>query len=344
MIDQRGTGADALRCPALQRAMGTSDLTVPPPAAVTDCAERIGPRREDFTTADTVADLEALRAALGDRRWAIGGVSYGSFTAERYALAHPGRVRALFLDSVVPHAGVDALAVGDLRPVVRVLRLACRRSAGGCASDPAADLHAVLQRDGGGPAIADTVTALSIGEPRLTGFVAALHAARAGNRGPLERLEAAVHRAQAAPAAFLSQGLHAATLCADSRFPWAPDTPPSRRPALAGAAAEARAGPGFDTAIATGNGFVALCEHWPPVPAPPRVPDQLPDVPTLLLGGDEDLSTPLEWTRAEAAVAPGGRLVVVHGAGHSTLLRSPTACAPQALARLLDGRPLPGRC
>src|SRR5215217_3825302 len=30
MLDQRGTGGDALSCPALQRAMGTSDLTVPP--------------------------------------------------------------------------------------------------------------------------------------------------------------------------------------------------------------------------------------------------------------------------------------------------------------------------
>ena len=37
-IDQRGTGANALRCPALQREMGASDLTPPTPAAVTGCA------------------------------------------------------------------------------------------------------------------------------------------------------------------------------------------------------------------------------------------------------------------------------------------------------------------
>src|SRR5207247_5297438 len=60
MLDQRGTGAGALRCPRLQRAMGSSDLTVPPASAVTGCAVEIGPKRRFFTTADTVADLDAL--------------------------------------------------------------------------------------------------------------------------------------------------------------------------------------------------------------------------------------------------------------------------------------------
>src|SRR5690242_17303763 len=71
MFDQRGTGGGALRCPALQRAMGTSDLTVPPPAAVRACARVLGSRRRFFTTADTVADLDALRSALGVNRIAL---------------------------------------------------------------------------------------------------------------------------------------------------------------------------------------------------------------------------------------------------------------------------------
>jgi pimeloyl-ACP methyl ester carboxylesterase len=45
-------------------------------------------------------------------------------------------------------------------------------------------------------------------------------------------------------------------------------------------------------------------------------------VPVLLLAGDHDLSTPLAWARAEAARAPRGRLVVVHGAGHSVQSRA----------------------
>ena len=44
-----------------------------------------------------------------------------------------------------------------------------------------------------------------------------------------------------------------------------------------------------------------------------------PDVPTLLLAGTHDLSTPLEWAQREAQLAPSGQLVVVEGAGHSVV-------------------------
>jgi alpha-beta hydrolase superfamily lysophospholipase len=148
-----------------------------------------------------------------------------------------------------------------------------------------------------------------------------------------------VRAAQRAPARYLSQGLHAATLCADGPFPWPAGTPDARRPALARAAARrrARAAPGrFDAATAARNGIVATCAHWPPMPGEgARVARRLPPVRTLLLAGDEDLSTPLEWARREAAVAPRGRLLVIPGAGHSTLTHERRAV--RALARFLDG-------
>src|SRR5215470_13862300 len=109
MFDQRGTGAGALDCPVLQRQMGASDLTVPSAAAVRSCAAAVGPDRRFYATADTVADIEALRAALGVARLTVDGVSYGSYVAERFALAHPGEVSRLVLDSVVPSWNVDPL-------------------------------------------------------------------------------------------------------------------------------------------------------------------------------------------------------------------------------------------
>ena len=39
-------------------------------------------------------------------------------------------------------------------------------------------------------------------------------------------------------------------------------------------------------------------------------------MPALLLNGDRDLSTPMEWARRAAERAPGGRLLIVKGAGH----------------------------
>ena len=115
VLDQRGTGDGALDCPALQRAMGSSDLKPPPAAAVRACGAAIGPKRRFFGTDDVVADLDLLRRALGAERWSLDGVSYGTFVAERYALAHPRRVRRLVLDSVVPHVGADAMSATAMR-------------------------------------------------------------------------------------------------------------------------------------------------------------------------------------------------------------------------------------
>jgi pimeloyl-ACP methyl ester carboxylesterase len=181
MFDQRGTGAGALDCPALQRQMGASDLTVPAPAAVRSCAAAIGPDRRFYATADTVADIEALRTALGVARLTVDGVSYGSYVAERFALAHPGEVSRLVLDSVVPSWNVDPLQLVNMRRSGAVLRDVC--AAQRCGFDPASDLAAVVRRYHDGPALLDMLVALSVGDPSFPGVPAALHAAAAGRPG-----------------------------------------------------------------------------------------------------------------------------------------------------------------
>jgi pimeloyl-ACP methyl ester carboxylesterase len=338
MFDQRGTGAAALRCPALQRAVGTSDLTVPPPGSVEACARALGPNRRFYSTADTVADLEALRVALGADKLTLDGVSYGTFVAERYAIAHPDRVAKLVLDSVVPAAGLDGLEVDGLRETARVLRAVCR--AQHCPGDPAADLAAVVRARHNGPEIDDTLVALSVGAPSFPGVLAALRQARAGHPQRLERLVRIVRRAQRAPAQVLSQGLHAATLCADTRSPWGGAGAPlaGREAALRKAAAAAPGPSPYDRATIVGNGYAQLCLRWPPTPAPPapRTGD-LPAVPTLLLAGDRDLSTPLPWAREQAAHTPRGRLVIVPGAGHSVQSRAPGGEGRRAVQRFLLG-------
>ena len=329
MIDQRGTGAGALRCPALQRAMGTSDLTVPPASAVRDCARRLGSRRALYTTTQVVGDLDILRRALQVRRMWIMGVSYGTYVAERYALAHPGNVTGLTLASVVPQTGVDATLQDNLRATAHVLRVACGR----CATDPARDLHLALRRGADGPEVLDALTALSIADPGFPGVPATLRRAAAGDRRRLDRLVATTRRAQAAPATVLSQGLHAATLCADSRFPWAADAALASRPAahLTGD----RVWP-FDAATADRNGLIELCRNWPPTQPPKTVLDRpLPPVPTLLLEGAADLSTTVSWMRQEARWTPHATVRVVPGAGHG-VLRSPAGI--QALRTFLADR------
>ena len=338
MFDQRGTGAGALDCPALQRQMGASDLTAPAPSAVRSCAATIGPDRRFYATADTVADIEALRAALGVARLAVDGVSYGSYVAERFALAHPGEVSRLVLDSVVPSWNVDPLQLVNMRQSAAVLREVC--AAQRCGFDPASDLAAVVRRYHDGPALLDMLVALSVGDPSFPGVPAALHAAAAGHPDALTALMARVHAADAATAGELSQGLHASALCADMPMPWGgPDTPLARPAALARAVSRltpAQVWP-FDRATAAGNGFIQTCLHWPPSPAPSRASPraELPRIPVLLLAGGHDLSTPLAGARAQAGLAPDGHLFVVPTAGHSVQNRAAGDPAAAELARFL---------
>jgi pimeloyl-ACP methyl ester carboxylesterase len=338
MLDQRGTGEDgALRCPALQRAVGTSDLTVPPKGSVEACARKLGPQRAFYSTADTVADLDALRAALGAAKLTLDGTSYGTFVAERYAIAHPDRVARLVLDSVVPAAGLDGLEVDGLHETARVLRAVCR--AQHCPGDPVADLAAVVRARHDGPELDDTLVALSVGAPTFPGVLPALRAARQGNPQRLDRLVRNVRRAQRAPAQVLSQGLHAATLCADLNAPWGTSAAPlaGREAALRKAAAGVDPSP-YDRATVVGNGFVQTCLRWPPTPAPRAPAGDLPPVPTLLLAGDRDLSTPLPWAREQAAHTPNGKLVVVKGSGHSVQSRAPHGEGARAVRRFLLGQ------
>lgn len=318
VLDQRGTGATALRCPALQLAMGFSDLTPPPADAVRRCARHLGDDREFYSTEDVVADLDQLRDALGVDRMTLFGTSYGTFVAEHYALAHPRETTALVLDSVVPHDGIDPLAVDVMHAVRRVLADAC---SSGCAGDPVDDLATVVSRLDDGVDLLDLTTMLSIVDPTFEGLVDALHQAAQGSTDALDALLRGYRDGFQGPADRLSQGLHASALCSDWTFPWGTSAAPlaGREAELDAAVAELPAADlaPFDAATARGNGFVQQCLSWPPVPAAdlPRGGD-LPDVPTLLLAGTRDLSTPMEWTRREAATAPHGELVVVPGAGH----------------------------
>ncbi len=322
VLDQRGTGQTALDCPPLQRAMGFSDLTPPTATAVRDCARRLGPDRELYSTDDVVADLDQLRSTLGADRMTIYGTSYGTFVAEQYALLHPERTAALVLDSVVPHTGIDPLAVDVFGAARRVLPAAC--AAVGCPGDPVQDLARVVADGYDGATLLDLVTMVSVVDPTFESLLSALHSAALGSTGDLDETVRGYREGFQGPADELSQGLHASALCSDWTFPWGTSAAPlDGRDAAVQEAVAAVPEPDlvpFDARTASGNGFVRQCLPWAPVPdAPLDRRGRLPDVPTLLLAGTHDLSTPLEWAQREAQLAPSGQLVVVEGAGHSVV-------------------------
>src|SRR5882757_898600 len=340
LLSGRGTGDGALHCPELQQAVGGSDLAIPPPGAVAACARELGPDRRFYSTASTVADLDALRAALGVPTLSLDGASYGTFVAERYAVTYPDRVARLVLDSVVPHDGLDPMEIDVFARAAQVLRMVCREAA--CVTDPARDLADVVQTRHDGPPLLDALSDLSSGRPDLAAVPAALHAAAHGDYTALDRMVAATIKGSRATTGELSAGLHAATTCQDTIGPWGGAASPVAGRAAA-IAATAAALPDsaffpFDRATATGNGQVAVCEQWPATPVVPFPAGRdLPAVPVLVLAGDHDLNTPLAWGEQELARAPRGQLVVVPGAGHITQDHANGAGGREAVRRFLTG-------
>ncbi|MFI9550513.1 alpha/beta hydrolase [Nonomuraea endophytica] len=69
-----------------------------------DCRARTGPLFDHVDTLSVVNDINALRAAVGDRKLTYYGLSYGTLIGQLYAERFPGRVRALALDSNIDHS------------------------------------------------------------------------------------------------------------------------------------------------------------------------------------------------------------------------------------------------
>ncbi|GAB3970713.1 alpha/beta fold hydrolase [Actinoallomurus acanthiterrae] len=356
MLDQRGTGEfGAINCPQLQAQVGSSDIAAPTPAAIKECSDILGDRRGLYSTEQTVADYEALRRALGVGKMVVDGVSYGSFTAARYAAVHPSHVGKVVLDSVLPHVDPqadDGLYLVGLHAQARVLRDACA-TAPACPSDPAEDLAWVVRHRtaADGVKIFDAIVSYEFLDPTYRDpnppglpaghgdLVGALRAARQGDPARLDTIITDMAPG-GDPVASYSSGLHIDTFCSDSVFPWGRSDASlaTRQTALDRFLrhTDPRSVWPYTRATSAGSGFTQECLRWRSRPAA-EPPARLPDVPVLLVNGDHDLSTPLEWAYEEATHAPNGRVVVVKGASHSIQNRERGHAGRDAVIAFLGG-------
>jgi pimeloyl-ACP methyl ester carboxylesterase len=356
-FDQRGTGRSGrLSCPALSRARTLREND----AAVAGCARKLGPRRIAYTTSASVDDIEAVRVALGADRVALFAVSYGTKVATAYAARYPQHVSRMVLDSVVPPEGIDPFWRTTIGSARRVLRTICQARACRFTPDPADDLLAVGRRLQRGPLKGTwydkrgRARRVEINGQRLFSLLlqgdfnpltrsalpAALRAAARGDEAPLARLLAGRGGSAGLDAGQDSDALYVATTCEDGGVPWPAGTPVEQRAAafareLAAIPPEQLAP--FDGATMRRLG-VAFCRNWPeaPIAQPPIAP--LPDVPTLILSGDEDLRTPRKDAEQLAARLRQATLVTVPEAGHSVLGSDLGRCAATALRRFFAGR------
>jgi pimeloyl-ACP methyl ester carboxylesterase len=148
-FDQRGIGlSDPLSCHAFERPSLYHSFG----ALIAACGDQLGPDRVFYTTADTVADIEAIREAGGYEKLVLYGTSYGTKVAEEYAQAYPSHVEALVLDSVVPPNGPEPLDRPTFAAVPRILRQLCAQGAcAGITANPVADLGRLVARMDRGP-------------------------------------------------------------------------------------------------------------------------------------------------------------------------------------------------
>jgi pimeloyl-ACP methyl ester carboxylesterase len=361
-FDQRGTGlSHPLSCPAFEHLTGGGSA-----GAVAICAGQIGPTRGLYTTADTVADIEAIRQAGGYEKLVLYGTSYGTKVAERYAQTYPSHVEALVLDSVVPPSGPEPFDLTTFEAVGRVLRQLCGADA--CAhitKSPVSDLARLVKSIGarqiGGRAIDDEGKAHEVGissndligtliegdlDPVLRSeFPAAVRSAVRGDTAALARLLSRAEGPEESEES-LSEGfdspLYFATICNETNFPWNRSTGPKTRMREAVTAVlkqPAKAFAPFTAANALDSSDVPACAQWPFTPGAPEAgTGTMPNVPTLILSGEDDLRTPTANARQVAAQIPDAQLLVVPNTGHSVLGSDPTPCSEQALQALFAGK------
>ena len=368
VLDQRGTGfSGVLRC----RALENSDLLTAHKEAA-ECAKKLGRKRDYYFSDDSVADMDALRAALGIPKWTVYGVSYGTRVATLYAQRHPDRVDRLVLDSTVEPGGPDPLYGPTFEAIPRVLGNVCVH--GLCrsvTSDINADTARLVAKLAGGPLHGILVGAdgrrhkRTFGRNRLfssllTGdfdeslraeMPTAIHSALHGDADPIIRL---AHRANLIEGGgddphFLSAALYAATVCTEEAFPWDWNADPLTRLAQARAVVDAipesRLYP-FDHQTVFASDEVDLCSRWPKVQRTtlPPPPGPVPNLPTLIIEGQDDLRTPIEGAERWLSLIPDAQMITVPNTGHSVLGADLTGCSNRALAQFFQNKPVTTTC
>ncbi|WP_405593342.1 alpha/beta fold hydrolase [Streptomyces sp. NBC_01092] len=363
VMAQRGTlhAQPNLACPEIDRfyadavglrydAPSTGRLLV---RATKECRHRLtrvtarGVALSAYNTTENAADFADLRRALGIDRWNVYGYSYGTDLALTYLRRHPGGIRSVAIDSVVPpqivslpwtwdsaREGINTIfAACAAQPrcksrypnLPRVLTQQVRRLEAHpltlTARPPAGGEPVKVVLDGGALVnllVANAVPAVDV--PAALDELA---------RGRPERFA----RARAAGATPVigefAHGLTQSVACGE----WVPGHSPSDL-----LRAGRRAFPGWpETVLAQAPQLPfehEVCRVWsvPDRTAVQRV-TTVSTVPTLVVSGTFDAKTGARWGAYAARTLPRSTTVRIPGIGHWVVPQSP--CAQNVLASFL---------
>jgi pimeloyl-ACP methyl ester carboxylesterase len=356
LVDQRGTGkSNLLTCEFSEDDSATFAQDASPEtiqAATTQCLQALSQHADlrFYTTTDAVADLDAVREAIGAAQINLVGVSYGTRVAQQYAMRHPQAMRSMVIDSVVP----NTLALGNIiaRNLDDALTLqfaqcgktpACKDKLG----DPRAELDVLLKKLRAQPVTVryrDATTGEAIeGELRaenvagLVRMYAYMPLAAAllpkliheANAGRYDNLMALSKMLEGQMKDAMAMGMQLSVICSEDG-----DSMVSNQEDA-------------DTVLgnAIPDSMTAMCKVWPKGDVPADFHQPLAtDVPTLALSGEFDPITPPRYGDEVVKLLPNARHFVLRGQGHNVI---GAGCMPKLFAQFIekaDAKTLDGKC
>lgn len=359
MVDARGTGATALRCPELHK---DPDRNA---ELFGKCGRSLGPRAVLYGTRLAVEDMKAVLDHLKITEINYYGDSYATFFGQVFAAMYPGMLRTVVLDGAFPVKGQSPWSPHGADAVRDGFNAACARSPacarlGGTSIDRIRRVVEEVRahpfegttRDARGKATAVTVNVAAIGLVLWGGGAympqremdAAARAWFDGDRQPLVRLVAEA-RADLSGNDLpdWSYALYGAVSCLDYQQIYDMRAPIAARKIerdRAIAEQQARDPRLYDpltiddfARVSIDTSLLDQCLYWP-IDNPPYPPGRpIPDgaaytlAPTLVLNGEFDTLTPPGDGAAIVPQFPNARHVVVANSFHVTALGDLDNCA-----------------
>ena len=343
LVDQRGTGRSApLRCPSLAPTtpMRDSADSTHQEQRLAECREALrklphGDLRH-YTTTVAMADIDAVRKALGAERINLVGASYGTRAALEYMRQFPAQLRRVVMDGVAPpDMALPAATSTDNQAALDAALQACEADAACRARYPQlrARWAAMLKSLPRGVVLKHPVTGsnetvqitrdMVLGMVRQPLYVPALAAAlpMAVGEATLGRFDAlmalglSLVTGRHAPAA----GMHMSVICAEDlpRLPFHSEAP------------------GADFGDSFSSFYQRVCADWPRGAVPAAFYTVPPTTAaTLVLSGGADPVTPARHgERVVRALGAKARHVVVAHAGHGVM---GIGCMRDVMFRFID--------
>ena len=348
LIDQRGTGrSNPFNCKLFDTLDPVAAMMQvdPEPAAIRACASGFDGDPRLYTTVSYIADLEAVRKALGVERYNLWGGSYGTRVALAYLAQHPQSIRSAIIDGVAPTSMrilFEALNHGQSQLARTIAdcqaNAACAAAYPGLADDwtrlareyaTAKPLTLIHPRTGRSQTL--DADFMSIDAALRTLLYSAEYSAlvpelvtRAA-AGDLAPLFAASLRIVGDLGQGMNIGLQLSVVCAEDRE----RIDATERAKVAGSSSSSSS-----TTAQVLERIDRACGEWPKGSVPPEFHQPTTSsTPVLVFSGGLDPVTPPANGELAAKTLSASTHIIAPGYAH---LVSPHACAPRLVARFVD--------